>query len=165
MQLNRDQLKEQITEHDLISNIKDLDRQLTPNGFDLSLQAVHRFMGPGQLDFTNEQRELPETEPIRPDEDWWDLESGVYKIIANEIVDIPTDLVGIGFPRSSLMRMGAHIQNAFWEAGYRGETECLLCVDNPEGIRLKKDARILQISFHELQSVETGYRGRYGDET
>ncbi|MFB6147617.1 MAG: deoxyuridine 5'-triphosphate nucleotidohydrolase, partial [Candidatus Nanohaloarchaea archaeon] len=70
-------------------------------------------------------------------------------------------LVGIGFPRSSLMRMGCHIQNAFWEAGYHGETECLLSVDNPEGVRIKEDARILQLSFHEMETAEEGYKGEY----
>jgi dUTP pyrophosphatase len=59
------------------------------------------------------------------------------------------------------MRMGAHIQNAFWEAGYHGKTECLLCVENPDGIRIKQDARVLQLSFHQMESVEDGYDGQY----
>lgn len=162
MQLNRSQLKEHIEEDDLISEYIDLDRQLTPNGFDLSLDQIATFEGPGQLDFSNEQRELPPTKQVPQEDGWWELSQGIYKLTVNEIVDIPEHLVGIGFPRSSLMRMGAHIQNAFWEAGYHGETQCLLCVDNPEGIRLAQDARVLQISFHELESVEEGYRGRYG---
>ncbi|MDY6770987.1 MAG: deoxyuridine 5'-triphosphate nucleotidohydrolase [Candidatus Nanohaloarchaea archaeon] len=161
MQLNREQLQSMIEEHGLIQEYVNLERQLTPNGFDLSLGEVHRFQGPGQLDFSNEERELPDTEPVAKDGDWWELEQGVYKVVANEIVDIPLSLVGIGFPRSSLMRMGCHIQNAFWEAGYNGKTECLLCVDNPEGVRLQQDARILQISFHEMEEAGSGYDGRY----
>lgn len=154
-----------IEEQDLITNIRDSDRQLTPNGFDMSLKAVATFEGPGKLDFTNEERELPETTLVEQNDDWWELTDGIYKLTMNEVVNIPDTLVGIGFPRSSLMRMGAHIENAFWEAGYHGETECLLCVDNPEGIRLKNDARVLQISFHELEAVDEGYRGRYGHNT
>jgi dUTP pyrophosphatase len=161
MPLNRDQLRTLIQEEGLIRNYIDLDRQLTPNGFDLSLNEVAVFSGPGQLDFTNEERELPSAEPVPRDGDWWHLQKGIYKLTANEIVDIPLDIVGVGFQRSSLLRMGAHIQNAFWEAGYKGETECLLVVDNPEGIRLKEDARIIQLGFQRMDAADNGYTGVY----
>ncbi len=161
MQLNREQLRQAIEKNGLVTDYVDLDRQLTPNGIDLTLDRIERFTGSGQLDFTNEERELPETDPVKKNGDWWELEQGIYKIVANEVVDIPLSLVGIGFPRSSLMRMGCHIQNAFWEAGFNGRTECLLCVDNPEGVRIKQDARILQLSFHEMEEIGKGYDGQY----
>lgn len=161
MQLNRQQLRQAIEDSGLVSNYIDLDRQLTPNGIDLTLEQIERFKGKGQLDFSNEERELPETEPVEKDGDWWELEQDIYKVRANEVVDIPLHLVGIGFPRSSLMRMGCHIQNAFWEAGFNGNTECLLCVENPEGVRIKQDARILQLSFHKMEEIGEGYNGQY----
>jgi dUTP pyrophosphatase len=161
MQLNRQELQRRVEEEGLLRGYTDLERQLTPNGFDMSVAEVHRFEGPGQLDFTNEERQLPETTELATEDGWWDLDNTVYKLVMQETVDIPLDLVGIGFPRSSLMRMGAHIQNGFWEAGYEGKTECLLAVDNPEGMRLKEGARVLQISFHELDDVDEGYDGRY----
>lgn len=162
MQYNRAQLRQKIEEDRLITGYIDLDRQLTPNGFDMTLAQIEAINDRGSIDFTNEERDIPPSEPVDLQDEWWELEKGVYKATANEVVDIPADLVGIGFPRSSLMRMGAHIQNAFWEAGYHGKTQFLLCVENPAGIRIKKDARVLQLSFHELEEVSEGYSGRYG---
>ena len=164
MHLNRDHLEKLIEEEKLVSNFVDLERQLTPNGIDLTVEKVESFKRRGSLDFSNKEREIPETEELETEDGWWELEKGVYKLTANEVVNIPLDLVGYGYPRSSLMRMGCYIENGFWEAGYHGKTECLLVVGNEEGIRLKKDARFLQIAFQEMDSVEEGYRGNYGFE-
>jgi len=161
MQLAEEQLRDLIKNKELITDYIDLERQLTPNGFDMTVSTIKEIQGNGQLDFTNEERVIPPAEPVETSDGWWDLSPGIYKATTNEIVNIPDHLVGIGFPRSSLMRMGAHIQNGFWEAGYHGETTFLLCVDNPEGIRIKQDARVLQLSFHQLTASTTGYDGTY----
>ena len=161
MHLNKDYLKKMIEEEGLVQNYVDLERQLTPNGMDLTVEKVERIKGKGSIDFTNENREIPDTEPVEKTNGWWDLEEGVYKITLNEIVDIPKNLVGYAFTRSSLLRSGCHIQNGFWEAGYNGKSECLLVVENPEGLNLEEDARVLQIAFKEIEEVEEGYKGRY----
>ncbi len=163
MHLNKDHLEKLIKEKDLLTNYIDLERQLTPNGIDLTVEKIERFKGAGKLDFSNEEREIPETEAIdTDDEGWWQLEEGVYKLTANEIVNIPKNLVGYGYPRSSLMRMGCFIENGFWEAGYHGKTQCLLFVKNSDGVKIKKNARFLQIAFQEMDEVKEGYRGNYG---
>lgn len=161
---NREQLTALIDDG-LVQNMIDRETQVTPNGVDLTVGEIHRFTGPGQLDFSNDERELPETEPIQPEGDgeygWWELEPGVYKIVTNEVVDIPDDLIGIAFQRSSLPRMGCHIENAYWDAGFTGRSEFLLCVQNPEGVRIKENARVNQLSFFEMDAVAEGYDGEY----
>jgi dUTP pyrophosphatase len=171
MFLNRSQLKEMIEEENLVQDFIDLDTQIQPNGFDVTVAEIHRFKGSGKLDFSNSEREIPDTERIEPklkndlkDEyGWWSLELGTYKVVMNEKVNIPENVVGIAFPRSSLLRMGASTENAFWDAGYSGGGEFMLHVQNPEGIEIKENARINQIGFVEIDETE-GYDGIYGGE-
>lgn len=169
MALHREEIRRRIEEEDLIEDYPHLDTQLTPNGFDLTAGEIHRYEAAGQLDFSNDERELPETTSIEPGkrdaEDeygWWELEQGVYKIVANETVRLPNDLMAFTFPRSSLLRMGATIDNAAWEAGFEGVGEFMLHVENPDGISIKENARVNQIVFVPLEdAAEDGYDGLY----
>lgn len=168
MVLNREELREMIEEENLISDYLHLETQMGSNGFDVTVDEIHRYTGSGKLDFSNDERELPETERVEPekksgedDYGWWTLEPGVYKIVMNEKVDIPNDLVGFAFPRSSLLRMGATINNAVWDSGYTGRGEFMLTVENPDGIEIKENARVNQLVFLHMDEVEQGYKGRY----
>jgi len=166
--LNEDQIKKLIEEKELIQNYFDLDLQLTPNGFDVTVGRLFEFDEQGSLDFSNSEREVPDgkeiyTQKQSPEEKygWWKLEPGAYKIKTNERFNIPHNLMGLAFPRSSLLRMGAFTQTAFWEAGFQGKAEFLLKVENPKGIKIKENARITQVAFGEIMEVEEGYNGRY----
>jgi len=168
MALNREQLKELIEQEGLIQDYIHLDTQLTPQGFDLTVQEIHRFKGGGKLDFSNDEREISDSEPIetvkKKESDeygWWQLEPGAYKVVMNEKVDIPNDLVGYAFPRSSLLRMGITIENAVWDSGFTGTGSFKLSVDNEDGVEIKENARLNQIVFEEMQETEEGYRGKY----
>lgn len=168
MILNREELRNLVEEDNLVEDAPHLETQLQPNGIDLTAGAIHAFGGPGKLDFSNDEREIPETnalEPVKQDASdeygWWELEPGTYKIVCNETLNIPTDLVGIGFPRSSLLRMGALIQNAFWDGGYSGTGAFLLKVENPAGIHIKENARVNQLSFIRMNETRDGYDGIY----
>lgn len=171
MFLNKSQLREAIKAGSLVNNYIDLETQLQPNGFDVTVAEIHSFSGRGSLDFSNSERSIPETEKVRPelknelkDEyGWWQLDPGAYKVVMNEEVNIPDNIIGIAFPRSSLLRMGASTENAFWDAGYSGGGEFMLDVRNPEGVEIKENARINQIAFIEIDETE-GYDGIYGGE-
>jgi len=104
MFLNREQLKEMIEEENLVSNYPHLETQLQPNGFDLTAAEIHEYRGKGKLDFSNSEREIPETEPVDTEKKdpgdkygWWKLEPGVYKVLMNERVEIPNNIVGFAF--------------------------------------------------------------------
>ncbi|QGA80079.1 deoxyuridine 5'-triphosphate nucleotidohydrolase [Candidatus Nanohalobium constans] len=167
MTINKTQLKERIKEDDLINNFIDLENQLQPAGFDVTAAEVHRFEEAGQLDFSNSEREIPDTEEVKPvkkdeedDYGWWNLEPGAYKVVMNERVDIPENFIGVAHPRSSLLRMGCTIGNALWEPGYTGPGEFVLIVQNPEGVEIKENARVNQLTFEEIDETE-GYDGVY----
>jgi len=50
--LNKDEIRALIEEQGLISNYVDLDTQLQPGGFDLTLREVHSFASGGSVDFS-----------------------------------------------------------------------------------------------------------------
>lgn len=167
MVLNKKQLKQLIEEEGLIQDFIHLETQLQPSGFDVTAAEIHRFKEEGKLDFSNSEREIPEAEKIRPEKEdegddygWWKLEPGAYKVVMNEKVDIPEDMIGVAHPRSSVLRMGCTIGNALWEPGYTGMGEFVLIVQNPEGVEIKENARLNQLTFEEIDETE-GYSGVY----
>ncbi len=164
--LNRQEIEKLIEEKELTAGYINLETQLNPNGFDLTVEKVFEFDSAGALDFSNKERKIPEGKEIIPKkkkaEDkfgWWDLKKGAYKIRTNEVVSLPLDLIAVAFSRSSLLRMGAFTQNAVWDAGFKGKSEFILVVENPKGLKLKQNARIVQLIFMRINATETGYQG------
>jgi len=149
----------------LIESYLDLNLQLQNNGFDFTLRTVASFHSPGQLSLDNSERVLPQTNELSFDEnEFIMLAPGQYRIVYNEIVNLPKDIAAFGFPRSSLLRCGADIRTAVWDAGYSGRSESLLVVHNPHGIRLKRGARLMQLVFLRLSGSSDGYHGGYQKE-
>ncbi|MCX9084269.1 MAG: deoxyuridine 5'-triphosphate nucleotidohydrolase [Candidatus Methanoperedens sp.] len=150
----------------LVEQMIGQDIQVQPNGVELTLQRVESHDGSGAIAFDNSERKLPGTKNLDfDDEGWLHLPEGSYKIVFNEIVNIPKNIAAIAKPRSSLLRCGVTVETAVWDAGYCGRSESLLVVYNKEGFRIKKDARILQLLFFRLgEEVMKGYSGVYQNE-
>jgi dUTP pyrophosphatase len=72
--------------------------------------------------------------------------------------------MALGLSRSSLLRCGASLHTAVWDAGYSGRSESLLVVHNPAGLDLEKNARVLQLVFSKLTGKSEGYNGIYQGE-
>ena len=147
-----------------IIEVLDANIQAQQAGVDITAREIYKIKGPATIDFDNSSRKLPETIPL----DWTDegilLEPGVYKIIINEIIRVPKTAIGICFPRSTLTRSGGTLFTALWDPGYVGRSSVTLAVFNPEGIKLKKNARIGQIVFLEDSKEFEEYRGTYHKE-
>jgi len=150
----------------LLDDFVDLEGQLQPNGFDLTLREISKYVGQGQIGCQAADRTLPELVPLPFDGDGWiTLGPGQYHILYNEIVTLPAFLMALGRPRSSLGRSGVTIHTAVWDAGYSGRSTSLLSVLNPEGFRVQRDARVMQLVFFGLAAqTTTGYAGRYQGE-
>jgi dUTP pyrophosphatase len=68
-------------------------------------------------------------------------------------------------PRSTLLRCGASLETALWDPGYRGRSQSLLVVHNQSGLRLKRNARLMQLVFMRLdRAAEKAYAGIYQGE-
>lgn len=151
MVLNSTQMRALIEKEKLVYDYLDLEKQLQPASFDLTLAKVFRIISTGAIDFDNSQRVISKTEEILFDsEGWVNLAPGIYKIQYAEAVKIPANLVGITFCRSSLSRCGVDLYNGYWDPGYEGRGESVLIVHNTHGAKLKKRAKVAQIAFFEL---------------
>jgi dUTP pyrophosphatase len=166
--LSREQLRSHIVDRErpLVAHTLDLNAQIQPNGIDLTLQSISRHLGAGTIGADNKDRMLPDLQEIEFDENGWiSLQPGIYHLVFNEIVDIPSNLMALGRPRSSLGRSGVTIHTAVWDAGYRGRSTSLLSVLNPAGFRVQKNARVMQLVFFGLaEETVSGYDGAYQDE-
>jgi dUTP pyrophosphatase len=150
----------------LVEGMIDRDAQLQPNGIDLTLESVARFSGPGTLTWDNQGRQLPGTEELvfDPNGQLY-LQPGSYLVRFNETVNLPQHYMAYARPRSSLLRSGAALHTAVWDAGYRGRGVALLVVYSPHGFRVEHNARIVQLVFHRLaKAAAAGYQGIYQGE-
>jgi dUTP pyrophosphatase len=150
----------------LVEQMINPEIQIQPNGIELTLARVEVHEGSGAIAFDNSERKLPTTKNMEFDhEGWLHLPKGSYKIMFNEIVNIPKNIAAIAKPRSSLLRCGATVETAVWDAGYSGRSESLLVVYNDNGFKIKKNARVLQLLFFKLgEEVREGYSGVYQNE-
>jgi dUTP pyrophosphatase len=150
----------------LVESMIDPKTQTQMCGMELTLQKIERFTSAGAVAFDNMERELPRTEPMDFDPSGWvDLAAGAYLVTFNEIVNIPRDVAALARARSTLLRCGASLETALWDPGYRGRSQSLLVVYNPHGLRLKKNARIMQLVFLRLEKeAEKVYSGKYQGE-
>jgi dUTP pyrophosphatase len=149
----------------LIESYLDIESQLQTNGFDLSLRSVSALVSAGKLSLDNRNRIISEQKKMDFNaEGLLHLPPGSYSITYNEIVHLPKNIMALGLSRSSLLRCGASLHTAVWDAGYAGRSESLLVVYNPLGLDLEKNARVLQLVFMTLTGESEGYRGRYQGE-
>jgi len=147
-----------------LDSLVDEEVQTCGHGVDLTLGKVEELAGPGRLDLDNSTREVPGGREVEFEDGEVFLEQGAYRVTYNEVVGVPIDRVGVILPRSSLMRSGAVLYSALWDAGYEGRGQGLLQVMNPHGLTLCRDARIGQLFFLEAEVGEEGYDGRYQGE-
>lgn len=149
----------------LVEGFTDLAAQVQPNGFDMTLRDISSLRTPGQIAVGNDRRVVSELEPLDFDKEGFiNLEPGSYSVTYNEIVHLPTNVMALARPRSSLLRCGVAVGTAVWDAGYSGRSESLLTVYHPDGFRVQKNARIVQLVFFRLTGETDGYSGTYQNE-
>ncbi len=149
----------------LIEDWINLEEQVQPNGIDLTLREVALLNSAGRIAVDNHQRVVSELAPLVFDGlGFIDLVPGAYIITLNEIVHLPNNIMALARPRSSLLRCGVTVNTAVWDAGYSGRSQSLMVVYNPQGFRLQRNARIIQLIFFELTQETEGYRGVYQGE-
>jgi dUTP pyrophosphatase len=149
----------------LVEGWIDLEEQVQANGFDLTLREIAVPQSAGSISVANSQRVVSDLSPLVFDGmGSIELIPGTYIITYNEIVHLPRSIMALGRPRSSLLRCGVTVGTAVWDAGYEGRSQSLLVVYNPRGVRLQRNARIIQLIFFELTGESEGYGGVYQGE-
>jgi dUTP pyrophosphatase len=165
----------------IVQAIRSSTLQIQPCGIDLTLKSVSRWSSYGVVDFDNSRRvkcptkklsfsthhhtdqpaHFSDDESHESQNDFVFLTTGSYLVEFNETVDIPLDLMGQLYVRSSLFRAGALVSAGLMDSGYRGAVGGLLQVVNPHGLRLYRDAKLAQVVFHQMAEPVEGYRGQY----
>jgi len=146
----------------LLESYINLEEQLQPNGFDITLKDIRVLKTPGNIGVDNKQRIISNLDDVFFNNmGETDLLSGAYIVTFNEIVNIPNNIMALGKTRSSLLRCGVAIHNAVWDAGYSGRSQALMVVYNPQGFRIQRNARVLQLVFLKLTDTTEGYTGIY----
>ena len=149
----------------LIEDYINLKEQVQPNGFDLTLREVAMLQSPGTIPVENSQRLVSDLAPlVFGGLGFIDLMAGAYIITYNEIVHIPRNIIALATPRSSLLRCGVMVNTAVWDAGYSGRSQSLMVVHNPQGFRVQRNARVVQLFFIKLTQETEGYQGIYQKE-
>ena len=149
----------------LVESYLNLEEQLQPNGFDLTLREVALLQSSGKIAIKDAERHLPELAPLVFDGlGFIDLLPGIYSVTYNEVVHLPKTLMALARPRSSLLRCGVTVGTAVWDAGYSGRSQSLMVVYNPRGFRVQQNARIVQLIFLRLSQATKGYHGAYQHE-
>lgn len=154
-----------ILDNSIVTGIANRELQEQSCGVDLTVGKIESFMGPGTIDFDNSHREKPRLAEVTCIDGVWDLRSGPYLITFNETVAIPTEKMGLARPRSTMLRCGATIETAIWDPGYTGKSQCMMVIHNPHGLRVHKNARVLQLMILPLETMATKeYAGIYQKE-
>lgn len=136
------------------------EKNVTSQGYDVTVSLIEQMQGPGELRVAG--KELPEYQHASFRLGTYYLGTGQYLVTFNEEVSIPEDMCAFLWSRSTLLRMGASLQTAVWDAGYHGIGSSLILVSNPMGIHVERGARIGQLVFHRLgESTEKPYDGQY----
>ena len=150
----------------LLEGYLSLKSQLQPNGFDMTVRNVERLTNPGAMGNEDSTRILSGNEVLQfGADDWLELEPGPYLVTFNEVVHLPLDVMALGRPRSSLIRTGVSIHTAVWDAGYNGRSQALMVIYHPNGYRIQRDARIMQLVFFQMENAAIrGYEGRFQSE-
>jgi dUTP pyrophosphatase len=149
----------------LLESYLNLEEQIQPNGFDLTLKDIKVLKSSGKIGVDNKHRVISKCADILFDNsEEIELLPGAYLITLNEIVNIPDNIMALGKTRSSLLRCGVAIHNAVWDAGYSGRSQALMVVYNPQGFRIQRNARVLQLVFLNLTNTTEGYTGVYQKE-
>lgn len=110
-------------------NLGDIpDDRVTPNGIDLAVDKLFHQRGNVTLrkDKKKTDKGMLWEMPIRNNisglsgSEGWIINPGYYTIQWAEHIGIPTDAIGLLFPRSTLLRTCATIYTAVWDRGYSG---------------------------------------------
>ncbi len=161
-------LHELVEKQNLVEDLCDREKNNPEGaGFDLRLSEVYEIEGDGFLGV--EERQTPEVKSIakynpdrQDDEDYFVFKPGQYYLVKTiEKVNLPVNLSGMIFPRTTMFRSGLGLFNGIVQPGYSGELTFGICNLGKSDIKISFGARIVHITFHEVLGEGNQYRGQW----
>lgn len=131
-----------------------------PNAVDLRLGKVFKI-APETFVISEEHKIHRGSREIQPTDDgWYDLPSGSYEIVMENIVSVGPEEAGWVITRSTLNRNGVFLTSGLYDSGYHGVMAGVMHV-NCGPVRIKKGTRIGQFLLFKSESLSS-YNGSYG---
>ena len=166
MILGIEKLRRLVKEIKLVENLCDREMNNPEGaGFDLRLGEIYELEGPGFLGV--EERDTPKIklignyDPAKP-ENFFIFKPGRYYLIKTlEKVNLPVNLSGIIFPRTTMFRSGLGLFNGVVQSGYSGELTFGVCNLGRSDIKVSFGARVVHITFQEVLGAGNEYRGQW----
>lgn len=161
-------LHELVRDINLVENLCDREKNNPEGaGFDLRLGEVYELEGNGFLGV--EERDTPKINLVAKNEEGQTLrensfvfEPGKYYLVKTmEKVNLPVNISGIIFPRTTLFRSSLALFNGVVQPGYKGELTFGLCNLGKSNITISFGARVVHITFHEVLGEGNQYRGQW----
>ncbi len=157
MFLGVDQLLRLVKEKKLVEGL--CQRELeNPEGcgFDLRVGEVYRIKGKGYLGVKERKTcEITKVKSVI-------INPGDFYLVKTiEKINLPSDLVGIFKPRSSLQRMGIFLRTAQVAPGYSGELTFGMANLGPCKVKIETGARIVHLMFARVSGKTALYRGQW----
>ena len=161
-------LHELVKEQKLVENLCEREMNNPEGaGFDLRLGEVFEIEGDGSLGI--EERQTPEIKSVAKfnpdkidDENNFIFESSKYYLVKTiEKVNLPINLSGVIFPRTTMFRSGLGLFNGVVQPGYSGELTFGICNLGKSRIKISFGARIVHITFQEVLGEGNQYRGQW----
>lgn len=139
---------------DQLDGLVHFDTQQAPQGIDLTVDALYRTMGHGQLDFGGSEFEAAPRARLTPvlddpedDYAWWTLQEGAYIVQYNESLTLDEGQQARISPLNRTLRAGAHHGTFVVDTG-RDPLETLLVVTH-RGCRFKENCRLSRLVITE----------------
>lgn len=169
MPLGPEILLKLVEQNKLVENLSERELKNPEGaGFDLRLGEVHELLVDSKKSpfLGIEDRDTPATKLVLKfkdgEEGWHVLKPGDYVLVKTmEKVNLPNDLTGHIFTRSTLFRSGLSLQVTQVAPGYKGELTFGLYNSGPVTMRIEMGARIAHIQFEEVIGGGAGYRGQW----
>lgn len=162
------ELHKLVEKENLVENLCERERNNPEGaGFDLRLNEVFELEGEGFLGIeerdTPDVRSIAKNDPKKAEEkNGFVFEPGKYYLIKTmEKVNLPINVSGIIFPRTTMFRSGLGLFNGIVQPGYSGELTFGVCNLGPSRIKVSFGARVVHITFHEVLGEGNQYRGQW----
>lgn len=154
-----------VKEIKLVGNLD--ERELTnPEGagFDIRLGEIYKLKGAGFLGLT--ERKTPDVisvaKFVQGDEKFFTFRPGVYYLVKTiESVNLPPEIAGHAFSRSTLFRSGLMLKETQIAPGYCGELTFGLINLGRSTIKVALGARIAHVQFSYVSGGGSAYRGQW----
>ncbi len=148
-----------------VTKYVDGDVKINPNGVDIGVSEVWKINEDAEIEINGKIRSItPRKEVIKPENDFWILERGVYEVRIASKVTIPKNAIGLLLPRSTFNRLGIiKSETALWDSGYSGYGTQTVFVSVKKA-KIHVNEPWFQLVFIDAKEPSQLYNGYYQEE-